>query len=590
MRNAAPSTVRLSLCCLLLCTSAAQASTAAGERLAALFEAEWERTLRQQPTYASRLGDRRYDDRWPDLSVEALEAAHAADRRDLDALRAIPFAALTDAEQLDYRLFERRLEDRIEAFGHRAWLMPVGHRGGVQTRDQLGNRIRMSTVADYENWLTRLETLPDHLAQTRVLMEQGMAEGRVWPAVIMARVPRQLRSQIVEDPSESLFFARFADMPDTIAPEDAERLRARARRAIEDRVVPAYEAFLEFFETRYLPAAPESVATGDRPDGEAHYAYLARRYTTTSMTPDELHELGLTEVARIRADMQTVIDAVGFEGSFEAFLEFLRTDPRFYYEDPEELLEAYRAVSKRIDPELVHLFGRLPRTPYGVIPIPDAIAPDTTTAYYTRPAADGSRAGFYYVNLYRPEVRPKYEIEVLSVHEAVPGHHLQIALAMEMDDLPSFRRYGGFTAFIEGWGLYSERLGYEIGLYEDPYSHFGALTYDMWRAVRLVVDTGMHVKGWSRQRAIDYFLANAAKTEADVVNEIDRYIGNPGQALAYKAGQLKLLELRARAESALGDAFDVRAFHDEVLSRGALPLDVLEEYFERWLAGQAPRS
>ena len=503
MRNAAPSTVRLSLCCLLLCATAAQASTAAGERLAALFEAEWERTLRQQPTYASRLGDRRYDDRWPDLSVEALEAAHAADRRDLDALRAIPFDALTDAEQLDYRLFERRLEDRIEAFGHRAWLMPVGHRGGVQTRDQLGNRIRMSTVADYENWLTRLETLPDHLAQTRVLMEQGMAEGRVWPAVIMARVPRQLRSQIVEDPSESLFFARFADMPDTIAPEDAERLRARARMAIEDRVVPAYEAFLEFFETRYLPAAPESVATGDRPDGEAHYAYLARRYTTTSMTPDELHELGLTEVARIRADMQTVIDAVGFEGSFEAFLEFLRTDPRFYYEDPEELLEAYRAVSKRIDPELVHLFGRLPRTPYGVIPIPDAIAPDTTTAYYTRPAADGSRAGFYYVNLYRPEVRPKYEIEVLSVHEAVPGHHLQIALAMEMDDLPSFRRYGGFTALIEGWGLYSERLGYEIGLYEDPYSHFGALTYDMWRAVRLVVDTGMHVKGWSRQRAID---------------------------------------------------------------------------------------
>jgi uncharacterized protein (DUF885 family) len=586
VRRTLSTTGHLAVACLLLCSAAAHAAAGAGERLAALFEAEWERTLRQQPMLASRLGDRRYDDRWPDLSIDALEGAYTADLRDLEALRAIPFDGLTVQEQLDYRLFERRLEDRIEAFGHRAWLMPVSHRGGVQTRDQLGNRIRMVTVADYENWLTRLETLPDHLAQTRALMEQGLREGRVWPAVIMARVPRQLRSQIVEDPAESLFFARFADLPDAIAPEDAERLRARARAAIEDRIVPAYEAFLEFFETRYLSAAPDSVATGDRPDGEAHYAYLARRFTTTAMTPDQLHALGLAEVARIRGDMQVVIDAVGFEGSFEDFLTFLRTDPQFYYESAEELLEAYRAVSKRIDPELVHLFGRLPRTPYGVIPIPDAIAPDTTTAYYTRPAADGSRAGFYYVNLYRPEVRPKYEIEVLSVHEAVPGHHLQIALAMEMDELPNFRRYGGFTAFIEGWGLYSERLGYEIGLYEDPYSHFGALTYDMWRAVRLVVDTGMHVKGWSRERAIAYFLANAAKTEADVVNEIDRYIGNPGQALAYKAGQLKLLELRGRAEAALGDAFDVRAFHDEVLSRGALPLDLLEEYFDRWLAGQ----
>jgi prolyl oligopeptidase len=287
--------------------------------------------------------------------------------------------------------------------------------------------------------------------------------------------------------------------------------------------------------------------------------------------------------------MDAVIEEVDFDGDFDAFLEFLRTDPRFYHDDPQELLEAYRATSKRIDPELVHLFGKLPQIPYGVIPIPETTAPDTTTAYYTRPAADGSRAGYYYVNLYRPEVRPKYEIEVLTVHEAVPGHHLQIGLAMELEDQPRFRRYGGFTAFTEGWGLYSERLGHEIGLYEDPYSHFGALTYDMWRAVRLVVDTGMHYLGWSRERAIEYFDANAAKTRHDIVNEIDRYLDTPGQALAYKIGQIRISTLRERATEALGADFDVREFHDLVLSRGSVPLDTLEAMVDDWLAARTTR-
>lgn len=581
-----PAVLPALFCALLLLPHASARAADAGEALHALFEAEWERSLREHPERASRLGDRRFDDRWADRSAAALTASRDADRRDLAALRALPFDALSPEDQLNYRLFERRLAERIEGFAYGDWLMPVSHRGGVQTLDELGNRIRMTTVADHENWLARLENLPAYLAQTRRLMEQGMAEGHVRPRVLMERVPRQLRRQIVDDPEDSLFFARFAEPPATVPFADAQRLRDRAREVISEEIVPAYAAFLDWFERVYLPAAAESVATGDRPDGEANYAFLARRFTTTDMTPDEIHELGLREVARIRGEMEAVIEEVDFDGSFAEFLDFLRTDPQFYYDDPEALLEGYRAISKRIDPELVKLFGRLPSIPYGVIPIPETIAPDTTTAYYTRPAADGSRAGYYYVNLYRPDVRPTYEMEVLSVHEAVPGHHLQIALAMEMDELPDFRRYGGFTAFIEGWGLYSERLGYEIGLYEDPYSHFGALTYDMWRAVRLVVDTGMHVKGWSRQRAIDYFLENAAKTEQDVVNEIDRYIGNPGQALAYKAGQLKLLELRGRAETALGEDFDVRAFHDEVLSRGALPLNLLEQYFAAWLAEQ----
>ena len=301
------------------------------------------------------------------------------------------------------------------------------------------------------------------------------------------------------------------------------------------------------------------------------------------MTPDEIHELGLSEVARIRAAMLEIIDELEFDGDFADFLEFLRTDPQFYYEDPDELFEAYLATSKRIDPELVKLFGKLPRMPYGLRPIPASVAPDTTTAYYSRPAADGSRAGYYYVNLYRPEVRPKYEIEVLTVHEAMPGHHLQIALSQELEDIPEFRRYSGFTAFVEGWGLYSESLGDELGLYRDPYSRFGALTYEMWRAVRLVVDTGMHEKGWTRQQAIDFFKDNAAKTELDIVNEIDRYIGNPGQALAYKIGQLRILELRRRAEEALGERFDIRGFHDAVLGGGALPMELLERRVDQWI-------
>ena len=305
------------------------------------------------------------------------------------------------------------------------------------------------------------------------------------------------------------------------------------------------------------------------------------------MTPDEIHRLGLEEVeTHSRRDAADHRRAGVRRRASRNFLTFLSTDPQFYYDNPEDLYEAYLATSKRIDPELVKLFGTLPRMPYGVKPIPDAIAPDTTTAYYSRPAADGSRAGIYWVNLYKPEVRPKYEIEVLSVHEAMPGHHLQIALQQEIENMPKFRRYSGFTAFVEGWGLYSESLGYDLGLYTDPYSRFGALTYDMWRAVRLVVDTGIHYKGWTRQQAIDFFADNAAKTEYDIVNEIDRYIVMPGQALAYKVGQLRIKALRTQAESTLGDRFDIRAFHDELLGAGALPLDVLQQRMDTWIRSQ----
>jgi uncharacterized protein (DUF885 family) len=552
-----------------------------------LFAEEWERGLRENPTFASSLGDRRWNDRWVDLSLAAIAASYEEDRRALERLRSIDRASLPPSEQLNYDLFARRYERVIEGQRFRTFLMPVSQRGGVQTADELHEDLRFAVTRDWEDWIARLRALPVHVEQTTALMRQGMAEGRVPARVLMERVPEQIAAQVVESPEASPFYDPFEEFPEAIPEAERARLRAAARAAIAEAVVPAYRRFQAFFDGEYLPAGRASIAARDLPDGEAFYAYRVRSFTTTDLTPQQVHDIGLAEVARIRGEMEKVIAQVGFAGGFAEFLHFLRTDPRFYFSDPQELLAEYRSTTKRIDPELVKLFGRLPRSPYGVRPIPDTIAPDTTTAYYNQPAADGSRPGWYYVNLYKPETRPKYEIEVLSVHEAVPGHHLQIALQQELGELPAFRRFGGYTAFVEGWGLYSESLGEELGLYRDPYSKFGQLTYEMWRAVRLVVDTGMHQLGWSRERAIEYFKANAAKSELDIVNEIDRYISWPGQALAYKIGELKIKELRRRAEERLGERFDVRAFHDLVLGSGALPLDVLEQNVDAWIAAQA---
>jgi len=463
-------------------------------------------------------------------------------------------------------------------------LIAINMRGGPQSLYTAVETLSFETLGDYECWIKRLETVPVRLAQEQAVLAEGIKTGLVQARIIMDRIPAQLDQITDVATADNPFFKPFLNMSANLEPHEQARLIERASSVIETTVVPAYKTFAEFIETEYLPASREEIGLAAVPNGDQLYEFLARRFTTTELTPEQIHQIGLDEVARIRAEMESLIDEIGFDGDLNAFNEFLRTDPQFYYDSPEALLQAYLAVSKRLDPELVSLFGRLPRMPYGVRPIPDQIAPDTTTAYYMRPAADGSRAGFYYVNLYRPEVRPKYEIEVLSVHEAVPGHHLQIALAQELEGLPMFRKLSGPTAFIEGWGLYSERLGYDMGLYRDPYSRYGQLIYDMWRAVRLVVDTGMHYMGWTRDEAIAYFLDNAAKSEADIINEIDRYIGWPGQALAYKIGQLKISELRSRAELTLGDRFDIRDFHDHLLGAGALPLDILEQRMEAWIA------
>jgi prolyl oligopeptidase len=558
----------------------------ATEDFNALLEEHWQWTLQSSPMMASMMGDRRYNREWTDSSFGAIEARHKQTREFLSRVYAIDRSALSEEDQLNYELFRRQLQDNVDEYQFNGYLMPFSQRGGVQSLDNLTNQLRLVSVEDYDDWIARLSKIDKVVDQTIALAEKGRKSGYTAPQILMQRLPDQIAVQVVEFAADSPFFKPFASLPESIASADRERLRAEATEVIEQTVLPAYRKLDRYFNETYLPAARASIGLSALPNGSAWYEFRARSYTTTRLSPDDIHRIGLDEVKRIRGEMMAIIEEVGFDGDFREFLEHLRTDPQFYFDNPDDLYQEYLATSKRIDPELVKLFGKLPRMPYGVKPIPDAIAPDTTTAYYSRPAGDGSRAGIYWVNLYKPEVRPKYEIEVLSVHEAMPGHHLQIALQQELGDLPMFRRFMGFTAFVEGWGLYSERLGYDLGLYQDPYSRFGQLTYDMWRAVRLVVDTGMHYKGWTRQQAIDFFKDNAAKTEHDIVNEIDRYILWPGQALAYKIGQLKILQIRERAEIQLGDKFDIRAFHDELLGAGALPLDLLEQRMDRWMLAQ----
>ena len=555
-------------------------------RLNRLIDAEWEWRMKEQPTFASYLGDRRHNDRWPDVSLAAINRRHRHRQQVLKQLAAIDRKLLAPDDRLNHDLFRRDYAVSVESHAHRWFLVPLTARDGIQDASSTADVIRFERLADYQQWLKRLQSFGTYMDQTIALMQTGLDERRVHDREVMVRVPAQIARQIVDDPSKSFFFKPFRDFPADVSEADRKRLQSDALQAISQVVVPAYRRMQKFFKEKYLPGCFPRAGVWQIPRGKEFYRFRCRRFTTTDLTPEQIHVIGHREVKRIRAEMQAVIERTKFEGSFREFLDFMRTDPRFYYKDARDLLAAYREVSKRIDPHLVRLFRRLPRMPYGVEPIPMHLAPDTTTAYYRPPSADGKRAGTYFVNLYRPEVRPKYEIEALSLHEAVPGHHLQISLAMELENVPPFRRFGGYTAFIEGWGLYAESLGGELGLYKDPYSKFGQLTYEMWRAVRLVVDTGMHNDGWTRQQAIDFFAGNTAKSLLDIENEIDRYIAWPGQALAYKIGELKIQELRRRAETRLGEKFDVREFHDVVLSRGAVTLDLLEQQVVKWLEQQ----
>ncbi|MEZ5330570.1 MAG: DUF885 domain-containing protein [Thermoanaerobaculia bacterium] len=554
------------------------------ERLAEFLDIYFDWAMNEFPEFATYIGHAGDHGRWSDGSLEAVHRREADTERALEVFRGIDRSRLEGEDRLNYDLLLQQLEDSVAGARFDNEYLVLSQLGGVhQSVSQMAAIMPTADVEGYEDLLSRLRGVGKLVDDDIDLMRMGLEKGVTPPRVTLRDVPQQVENLLAENPLESPLLAKFTRFPASIPEAEQQRLKEEAVAAYEEVLAPAYGKLHTFLVDEYLPGSRESIAMRDLPDGEAWYAYLAQQYTTTELTPQQIHDLGLSEVKRIRAEMDRVIADSGFEGSFEDFTTFLRTDPQFYFDTPEELLTAYRDIAKRADPELIKLFGTLPRLPYGVTPVPDFMAEQQTTAYYEGGSLEAGRPGQFFANTSKLDTRPKWEMEALTLHEAVPGHHLQISLQQEIPDLAWFRRFGGYTAFVEGWGLYAESLGEEMGFYEDPYSKFGQLTYEMWRAVRLVVDTGMHSLGWSRQQAIDFFKDNSGKTEHDIVVEVDRYIVNPGQALAYKIGELKLKELRAYAEDQLGDAFDVRAFHDEVLGNGALPLSVLETHIHEWV-------
>ena len=553
-------------------------------QLKQLLEEDWEFRMQANPLYATYTGDNRYNDRLPSMTEENFEGWLAAKTGFLKRLRTINRDKLDHADRLNYNIFRRLLAIEINELKFRFYRMPISKTGGFHIDfPDLPRSTPFNTIQDYENYIARLNGFRRYASEFIGLMCEGMRQGQVPARVTLEGVDQILRAQIVDDPQKNSLYLPFQEFPKGYPETVEKRLKEAAQAAISSSIIPGYQAVLDFLQKEYLPAAREGIAAVELPEGRAFYQHRIRHFTSLELTPDEIHATGQSEVRRIREEMLAVIQKTGFKGSFREFIEFLRTDPRFYVTEPAQLLKETALVLKRIDGELPRLFKTLPRLSYGIRPIPDYAAPGNTAAYYFPGSGDGTRAGVYYVNTYDLKSRPLYEIEALSLHEAVPGHHLQIAIQQELADLPNLRRFEGFTAFVEGWALYAERLGLEVGFYTDPYSDFGRLSYEMWRACRLVVDTGMHALGWTRQQAIDFMADNTSSTLLNITNEVDRYIAWPGQALAYKLGELKIRELRNRAEQGLCNRFDLREFHNVVLGSGAVPLDVLEEIVNTWV-------
>ena len=543
---------------------------------------QWEQNLKDRPIFASLLGNKSFNQDITSNSIQEFVKNKAMLQKDLINLNRFNYEKLNSDNKLNYKLKRISLNNSIEAAEYPSYYMSLNQRGGVQSYFETGDRLVYESKQDYEDWLIRLSKYADNIANTKTNIEDGLEKGYTQPKLVTRQVILQidniLNSEIVDNPYLKIFLTADNSFFNKGEKED---LINRATLLIKSQIIPAYVDLNNFLKNTYLPNSRSSIGLNGVPGGDKWYEYAARYHTTTDLTPDEIHDIGLKEVLRIRKEMEQIITDLEWDGDFKSFLNYLRTSPRFYYDNPEDLLNAYLIMAKSIDPLLPKIFKVFPRAPYGVIPIPAESAPYTTTAYYNSPAK--GRPGYFYANLYKPESRPKYEIPVLTVHEAVPGHHFQISIAQELENVPTFRKYQSFTAFVEGWGLYSEELGEFMNLYDDPYDKFGQLTYDMWRAIRLVVDTGMHYKNWSRQEAIDLFVENTAKSKLDIENEVDRYIAWPGQALAYKIGQLKMLELRNKAEKELGDKYDIKDFHHELLKRGSLPLDILEDYINDWI-------
>ena len=546
------------------------------------LENDWKNNLKDNPLFASYTGDKSLNDKINSNSIEQFIKDKKSDQNSLYLLEQFEILKLSKENQLNYKLKEFGLRNSVNAAEFPTYYLRLNQRGGIQSFYETGNRLVYTTKKDYYDWYKRLEQFVDNIDNSLTINKEGLAKGHTQPKLVTKGVIAQLNAIIESDIDSNPYLKVFKEADESIIDiDDKNKLIDDAILLIENKINPAYKRLHDFLLNDYLPNSRDSIGIKDIPNGKKYYEYLAKYYTTTNLTPDEIHAIGLSEIDRIRSEMEQIIKDVNWDGDFLSFLNYLRTSPRFYYDNSEDLFNAYLIMSKTIDPLLPKIFKVFPRAPYGVIPIPDETAPFTTTAYYNSPSP--GRPGYFYANLYKPESRPKYEIPVLTVHEAVPGHHFQISIAQELENVPTFRKYQGITAFVEGWGLYSEELGEFIGIYDDPYDKFGQLTYDMWRAIRLVVDTGMHYMDWTREDAIDLFIKNSAKSRLDIENEVDRYIAWPGQALAYKIGQLKILELRNKAESMLGDKYDIKDFHHEVLKRGSLPLELLEFYIDEWI-------
>ncbi len=598
MRQSAAAAIVSCLCLVLGIPTAAGASGAralaatgdSAARLHALFDREWEMRLREEPLFATEVGRHEYDALLPELAHADLERRHRERQALLAELASIDLSHLSVADAVDTQIWRAQLEDRIAEFELGSYQMPFNADSGFHTGfAMLPDRMPFATRRDYESYLSRLRAWPRYVGQQIELMRMGIRRGFTVPRATLTGYERTISAHVVYDPAKSVFYKPFERFPAAMPEAERQSLRAAARAGILDGAVAGYRLLLDFYRAEYLPAARATIGASELPDGRAYYAHQIRHFTTLDLSPERIHAVGLAEVERITGEMQAVIRQVGFKGDFAAFVRFLRTDPRFYPKTGEELLKDAAWIAKRIDGKLPSEFKTLPRLPYTVQPVPDHLAPKYTAGRYVQSPAGSTQPGIYWVNVYQPETRPLYDLEALTLHEAVPGHHLQIALSQELADLPNFRRYSYLSAFGEGWGLYSEWLGLEMGFYTDPYSNFGRLTYEMWRACRLVVDTGIHAQGWTRQQAIDYLAAHTALPLHEVETETDRYISWPGQALAYKLGELKIKELRRKAEKALGPSFDVRRFHDVVLGSGAVPLAVLEQNVDRFIAAQTAR-
>ncbi len=575
-------------------------STAAGEapqadkaaQLNQLYADYWEGVLKLNPLQATFQGDNRYNDQLPDMgSAEFRKQTHDFTTEWLGKVEKLGDAGLSGQDLLSYRIFVEEQKQSLEGEKFPSWMMPVNQMGStVSYAVMLGSgqvAQPFKTVKDYDNWLARAARIPVLLDTEIANMREGMKAGVVQPRALMEKVVPQFDELITVKPEDSQFWGPIKSMPADFPQADKDRLTAAFRSLIADQLMPAIKKQRDFIAHEYLPATRDSVGLDALPDGKAWYAFNARQSTTTEQTPEQIHEIGLKEVERIHGEMKQVMEQVGFKGSLQDFFKFMQTDKQFEFKSEQALLEHYRGLEAKINEGVPKLFSLTPKAGFEIRPIEAFRAKSAAGGEYMQPSEDGSRPGIFYVNTYDLPTRKTWDAEDLFLHEAIPGHHFQLALQQELKGVPAFRRFGGQTAFIEGWGLYAESLGKDLGVYTEPYSYFGRLQGELWRAVRLVVDTGLHAKGWSRQQVLDYMFANSSVSQPDAIAEAERYIAWPGQALAYKTGELKIQELRKRAQDKLGARFDIREFHAEVLKDGSVPLDVLEGKLDAWIAEKA---